>query len=118
MQKDNLEEFFNDTNTQLMVTAAHRYCLGRQTYIVSSAVEWLWENRKYFKTNTISVLVRDTIEAIRFNRAGDKDIDLPQWKKLVFGLIGEMSDDEKKKLLESLALRYTEFDAELNELFD
>jgi hypothetical protein len=118
MQKDKMQEFFNNVNTQLMVTAAHRYCLGRQTYIVSSAVEWLWENRKYFEPKTIAVMVRDTIEAIRFNRAGDKDIDLPQWKKLVFGLIGEMSDDEKKKLLESLALRYTEFDAKLNEFFN
>ena len=63
-------------------------------------------------------MVRDTIEAIRFNRAGDENIDLPQWKKLVFGLIGEMDDKEKKKLLESLKLRYTEFDAKLNEFFN
>lgn len=57
-------------NGQLMVMAAHRYCLGRQTYIVGSCVEWLRANWDAFEPNTKRVMLRDTIESLQDGTAG------------------------------------------------
>lgn len=51
------------TNDQCMAMAAHRYCLGRATYIVGCCHEWLRHTWKDFEPNTRNVMVRDTIEA-------------------------------------------------------
>ena len=34
-------EITADTNDQLMAMAAHRYCLGRRSYIVGACIEWI-----------------------------------------------------------------------------
>lgn len=52
------------TNDQLMVMAAHRYCLGRQSYIVSACQEWLHSHWAQFSTQTKSNMVRDTLEEL------------------------------------------------------
>lgn len=44
--------------------AAHRYCLGRQSYIVGACIEWLKGNWDKFDDSTRNVLVRDTLEAL------------------------------------------------------
>lgn len=66
-------------NGQLMVMAAHQYCLGRRSYIVESCIEWLrlWWTK--FERRTQEVIVRDTIEALQDNRAGS-DSDTIVWK--------------------------------------
>ncbi len=48
----------------LMVTAAHRYCMNRSTYIVSECVDWLIENWSKFKPETRKRILKDTKEAI------------------------------------------------------
>ena len=63
---------------QLMVIAAHRYCLGRRSYIVGAAIDWLslwWDS---FERNTKRVILRDTIQAIQDNLAG-ADMDKNGW---------------------------------------
>jgi len=77
-----LDAFWNDLDTQLMVTAAHRYCLGRRSYIVSSCVEWLWKHHESFSKDTIHIIIRDTLEAIKDNAAG-AGIDIDAWQHLV-----------------------------------
>jgi hypothetical protein len=68
---------------QLMITAAHRYCLGRRTYISSACVDWLkacWpELNKITKQTTI----RDTRETLKNNRAGDC-CDVEMWKDFLY----------------------------------
>lgn len=46
----------------LMVTAAFRYCLGRQTYIVSECVDWLVANWNKFPKNVRDAIKRDLEE--------------------------------------------------------
>lgn len=44
---------------ELMVIAAVRYCLGRQTYIVSYCADWLIENWERFAPGTKKLIQRD-----------------------------------------------------------
>lgn len=68
-------------NGQLMVMAAHRYCLGSQSYIVGSCIEWLRLWWPKFERSTRNVIVRDTVEALQDNCAGS-DFDAREWKAL------------------------------------
>lgn len=45
----------------LMVIAAFRYCLGRQSYIVSDCADWLISNWHTFSKNT-TLVIRNEIE--------------------------------------------------------
>lgn len=65
----------------LMVTAAHRYCLGRKTYIVSECVDWLLYNWNMFNKHTKNLIVKETQEAIERNRAGDP-CDVECWQQI------------------------------------
>ena len=64
---------------QLMITAAHRYCLGRRTYIVGACIDWLNEWwHEVGRTGRLTIL-RDTIRALMQNEAGD-NCDAAAWK--------------------------------------
>lgn len=76
-----LYESMRWTNNMLMVTAAHRYCLGRETYIVGSCIEWLTEIWWIIDKNTQNVIMRDTIAALMDGEAGSPYIDEPAWRK-------------------------------------
>lgn len=67
--------YFDD---MLMVTAAHRYCLGRSTYIISSCITWLKSHYDSFDQNTKSTIVRDTFNAIQTKAAG-MYMDYVEW---------------------------------------
>lgn len=66
----------------LMVTASHRYCLGRRTYIVSACVSWLIQNWDLFQKNTRNLIVKETKEALDNGWAGDS-CDIDMWNKIV-----------------------------------
>lgn len=66
----------------LMVTAAHRYCLGRRSYIVSECVDWLIKNWGLFHVETKKQIIVETKEAIERGFAGD-DCDVEQWQRLI-----------------------------------
>ncbi len=68
----------NDTDSQLMVMAAHRYCLGRGSYIVGACQSWMRTHWNEFDHNTKQVMVRDTIEALQDEMAGP-GIDKESW---------------------------------------
>lgn len=70
MKLENLDD-------QLMVLAAHRYCLGRQSYPVGSCLNWLRETWDQFEANTKFVVLRDTYEGLHHGNAGDAHLDVP-----------------------------------------
>jgi predicted DNA-binding protein len=79
-----------DDDNELMVTAAHRYCLGRQSYIVGACINWVKKNHESFSNRTKMIMVRDIIEAIMDDCAG-ADFDTRGWKDLATGLYNNMS---------------------------
>ena len=77
--------------SQLMATAAVRYCLGRRTYIVSCCVEWLFVQWENFDEHTKALIKRDIEEEIErddearangcdYKPLGD-DMDRAEWLK-------------------------------------
>jgi len=66
----------------LMVTAAHRYCLGRKSYIVSDCVEWLISIWPKLQAETKRVILKETQEAIDKNKSGMTQ-DIEQWLRII-----------------------------------
>lgn len=82
------------TNGQLVVIAAHRYALGRMSYIVGSVVDWLLAYRDRITEETKYVMVRDTVEALDRDCAG-MDCDRKEWWKFVKTMIADMSEERR-----------------------
>lgn len=89
------DDCIKSVDGQLMVIAAHRYCLGRRSYIVGTAIDWLTLWWKSFERNTKRVILRDTIQSIQDDLAG-ADIDKKGWldfsKKHFYDLCSEDQD--------------------------
>lgn len=94
-----------DLNDQLMATAAHRYCLGRQSYIVGACIDWIRVNLENFDRNTVRVIARDTLEAIIDETAGSKTIDEPGWMQLFKELYGYMPEEDRQWVLREVRYR-------------
>lgn len=73
------------TNDQLMVMAAHRYSLGRRSYIVGSCIEFLDQVWGQLTVNTQEVILRDTLEALKHSDRGDAGgaMDVRAWQQFV-----------------------------------
>lgn len=84
----------NNLNDQLMASAAHRYCLGRRSYIVGACLEWLRDTWEQFDRNTRRVMIRDTIEALMDDLAGGVT-DVAGWRGFAtFGFSRLNSEDQ------------------------
>ena len=59
----------------LMVTAAFRYCCGRQTYIVGACADWLIENWAKFPKNVRDVIQRDLEETFTQDDEARKNLN-------------------------------------------
>lgn len=68
-----------DLNSQLMAVAAHRYCLGRRTYIVGACIDWLTKNWDDIDDGGKAAILKDTRAAVDADRAGD-EMDRREWK--------------------------------------
>jgi hypothetical protein len=66
-------------NGQIIIMSAHRYALGRQTYVVSSTIEWLKENWEHVSSQSRFVILRDTAVALLRNEAGG-EMDYEHWR--------------------------------------
>jgi hypothetical protein len=77
---------------ELMVIAAFRYCLGRQTGIVEACAEWIVTMWPVFSQSNRKLIVRDLEEALReddrqraegdsYRVLGD-DCDRKAWEKV------------------------------------
>lgn len=71
-----------DFNAQLVVTAAVRYALGRQTYIVSAIVEWVLDNWSCLTPKTIHCMIGD-IERQRSEGSLGDECDANQWERIL-----------------------------------
>lgn len=80
----------------LMVTAAHRYCLGRKTYIVGACIEWMTAIWPALEANTQSVILRDTIGAIMDGEFGSKAIDEPAWVRFSEQAWTRISEEQRQ----------------------
>ena len=87
---------------QLMVMAAHRYCLGRESYIVGAALDWLWKHREHFENNTKFVLVVDTVKALMDGHTG-ADSDTKGWRDFALNLYNEMSPELQSSVRRAVA---------------
>lgn len=89
-------------NDQLMVMAAHRYCLGRRSYIVGACIQWAVETWEQMEENTQNVLLRDTAEALMDNCAGSS-CDIKEWKMLLQWGMEQVTERQKRWIIEAVA---------------
>ncbi len=82
------------TNDQLMAMAAMRYCLGRRSYIVGACHEWLREVWAQLTTNSQNVILRDIVEALRDDLAGDQ-LDMVGWTHTARWMWESMASDQR-----------------------
>jgi len=86
------KERLHSVNGQIIIMSAHRYALGRQTYVVSSTIEWLQENWDILEQNSKFVIMRDTASELMDGLVG-ADFDDKKWREfLAWGL--EQEDKE------------------------
>jgi hypothetical protein len=90
---------------QLMAMAAHRYCLGRRSYIVGSCINWIRATWTQFSPQTQFVMLRDTVEGLASNRAGDELIDAPAWADLALWMVAQMGDDRTNEVRRALSYK-------------
>ncbi len=83
---------FSDVNQDIVFVSAFRYCLGRQTYVVSTMVDEMIKNWSNTPTDRRKFFKKEIQEAIDKGYAGSELIDIPEWKK-VLGLPDEGSID-------------------------
>lgn len=69
-------------NDQLMMMAAHRYCLGRSSYIVGAALDFFDQHWSQLTPHTQGIILRDIKEALDRGMAG-MDIDARGWQEFV-----------------------------------
>lgn len=79
---------------QIMAMAAHRYCLGRQTYVVNACVDWLRATWAEMEPNTQNVMLRDTLEALTSNRAG-AECDVRDWTSAAAWMWQNMTPEQR-----------------------
>jgi hypothetical protein len=89
---------------QLMASAAHRYCLGRRSYIVGACLEWLQETWEQFDRNTRRVMVRDTIEALMDDLAGGVT-DVAGWRDFATFGFSRLNNEDQKWVREAVAYK-------------
>jgi len=66
----------------LIILCAFRYALGRQTYIVSTVIDFIRTNIKVLNEHQCALMVREIEEAEKEDRLGDPHIDKPLWLDL------------------------------------
>lgn len=92
--EDELFGDFHGDNAQLMAMAAHRYCLGRMSYIPTCCAEWLTARRKWLDDNTRRNIVRDTVSAIVHRPFGPLAY-AREWQDVAQLLYGEMGEKDR-----------------------
>lgn len=95
MKLENLDD-------QLMASAAHRYCLGRSSYIVGSCLDWIRATWAQMEPNTQFVMLRDTVEALVDGRAGSDLIDAPGWTAVALWMAENMAPERLQSVRNAL----------------
>lgn len=72
----------NNTNHYIIMFSSFRYCLGRQTYVVSTMVSTLKHNWEKLHPTQKEMFKKEINEAIADNRAGSK-YDVEEWEQIL-----------------------------------
>ena len=109
MRKKKVKELgpLDDLDGQIMIMAAHRYCLGRHTYVVPACIDWLKKWWDKFEGNTKAVIVRDTIEELQDHTWGSPlyDMDAKLWKHFAEWAYNKLTEEEQKWCRDAVAHR-------------
>ena len=88
-------------NGQLMVMAAHRYCLGRSSYIATACIEWLCEWWPQVEEHTRNVIIRDTVQYLICDNG--VQIYRREWEAFAVWAWKQMDEKGKVWLVQALA---------------
>lgn len=80
-------------NDQLMAMSAVAYCIGRRSYMVQVADEWVRENFEQLDRNAKRVILRDIIRALVQYTAGSRT-DEPVWASLARWMAERMVSED------------------------
>ena len=93
-----------------MVTCALRYCLGRQSYVVGSCIEFIQQVWDQLPKSSQGVITRDILESFDDGSVGS-DYDADAWRSLVRWCFNELKQETKDWLFRALAHRENATDA-------
>ena len=77
-----IKELETRWQNHLMIIAAFRYCLGRQSYIVSECTHWLCEWWEDIRPQTKKIILGEIKEALEKGTAGDV-CDQETWRSFL-----------------------------------
>jgi hypothetical protein len=97
-------------NDEIMVTCALRYCLGRQSYVVSSCTEFIKQVWDQLPKSSQGVIVRDILEAFDEGKVG-MNMDADVWRSLVRWCFNNLDNEIQDWLFRALAHREDATDA-------
>lgn len=73
-----------------------RYCLGRKTYAVSTAVEIIWYNWNRLYTRDRALIHKEILEHFQMYEVKPNDIDYKEWSKILkLSVQGDINDKDK-----------------------
>lgn len=84
---------------QLMAMAAHRYCMGRSSYIVGSCLDWIKATWEQMQAKTQSIMLRDTLDDLHRYK------ELPyasDWQRLSRWMWERMDERQKSWLRDAV----------------
>ena len=90
------DDALSSVNGQIMIMGAHRYALGKRTYVVSSTIEWLKENWDIVSDNSRFTILRDTAQFILDNSGSEHSYVKPWRTFLSWGVKQEDVGFERK----------------------
>ncbi|WP_428383659.1 hypothetical protein [Nevskia ramosa] len=94
-----------DTNDQLMAMAAHRYCMGRASYIVGSCQEWIRATWSEFNPNTQNVMLRDTLQYLTDRAIRPDRFDRESWQDAARWMWAAMPQSQRDWVRDSVKTR-------------
>lgn len=83
---------------QLMAMAAHRYCLGRSSYIVGPCHEWIRRRWEEFDAGTRAVMMQDTAEWLAEGVPGRRFEYQDEWYRLFLWMQSHATAAEMESL--------------------
>jgi hypothetical protein len=97
-------------NDEIMVTCALRYCLGRQSYVVGSCIDFIKQVWDQLPKSSQGVIVRDILEAFDEGNVG-MDMDASGWRDLVRWCFNNLDKETEIWLFKALSYRENAIDA-------
>lgn len=83
-------------NDQIMALSAIRYCLGRHSYVVPAAIEWIQSEWNSFAPTTQSNICLDIVmHLVRCNNTAELPEDCAAWKAIGKWVFEKLNQDGK-----------------------